>query len=595
MNTKIESYRLLQSIVAGAERVISSKQELNKINIFPVADGDTGSNLSSLMQSIIDSISTDNMSIKQLLNQISDAALIGARGNSGVIFAQYLNAVSENYQVGEENLERLIESFGKAVSSAYSALLEPKEGTILSVMRTWSETLVTNHKNGLSFENSLLHAKNKAYDAVIATQFQMVILKKNKLVDSGAKGFYYFIEGFTDFYCGIINNAKLIVTTTNNNEDIPQQHKILEKPVHRYCSEFIIKELKILEVELKNILSEKGDSLVLAGNPKKLKIHIHTNQPHKILTVLEKYGTIIYQKIDDMALQYEISQNKKSSIAIVTDSVADFPKELILTEQIHVLPMNIAINDQYFLDKLTINSEVIQAKSTPDVKMNTSQPSIQTVDALFSFLEGKYDHVIVITVSSKLSGTYQLISQRIKAKGLSDKRIHLFDSKLNSVAQGLLVKQATQLVDKGLPFEKIVEEIKKISERIFIYVAVKDLTPMIRSGRVPKHLGKMAQKFSLHPIVSLDKEGRGKLIGASFSQRKSMTKIMKKITALSRHSKLEEIAITHVLSNDDVLWCEDFLSKKLGEHFYISDSSSAIAIAAGAGSVAIAGILRENI
>ena len=588
--------RLLESIIAGAQKVINGKDELNKINVFPVADGDTGSNLASLMQTIIDNLSNNNYSTNLLFDEVASAALIGARGNSGIIFAQYLNAVSDYYSVYETNLEILVLAFNRAVKSAYDSLIEPKEGTILSVMKRWAEVLLITFKESTSFEKALLEAKGEAWKALKETQFQMSILKKNKLVDSGAKGFYYFISGFTDAYCGEkvskIQEGLIPSIKELNTEDI-KEHFISEAPKNRYCSEFIIKESQKQENDLKELLRKWGDSLVIAGNKKQIKIHIHTNHPENILALLEKTGTIIYQKVDDMQLQYEISQNRKSSIAIVTDSVADLSADFILENQIFVLPLNVSVGEQAFLDKLTINSQIFSEKYNKNLKMTTSQPSIQSVDSLFSFLEGKYEHIIVISVSSKLSGTYQLLNQRITAKKSLENRVHLIDSKLNSVAQGLLVKQVAKLISEERSIESVLNETEKITDRIFIYVAVEDLSPMINSGRIPKILGETAQKLSMHPIISLDKRGNGKLIGASFSQNKSMDKILKKINLLSKEGQIEELALTHVLSEESALKINELLKEKTTKNCEIIDSSAAIGISAGIGSLAIAGLLKE--
>lgn len=157
------------------------------------------------------------------------------------------------------------------------------------------------------------------------------------------------------------------------------------------------------------------------------------------------------------------------------------------------------------------------------------------------------------------------------------------------------MKRAAQLVEKNLSVERIVQEIEELIERIFIYVAVEDLTPMIRSGRIPKLIGEIAQKFDLYPIVSLDQEGRGKLIGVSFGRKQSMTKILKKVTALVKQEKVEELAVTHVLEDENVLWWKEALAKKMWKYFEVTEGSAVIAISAGAGSVAIAGILKEDV
>ncbi len=533
--TKIKSEdRLLESVIAGAQRVINGKDELNKINVFPVADGDTGSNLASLMQTIVDNLSNNKYSTNLLLDEVASAALIGARGNSGIIFAQYLNAVSDYYGVYETNLEILVVAFNKAVKNAYDSLIEPKEGTILSVMRRWADVLLITFKESSSFENALLEAKAEAWKALKETQFQMSILKKNKLVDSGAKGFYYFVSGFTDAYCGKSlggQQEEIIPNKKEEDKTFIKEHFISEAPKNRYCSEFIIKESQKQENDLKELLRKWGDSLVIAGNKKQLKIHIHTNHPENILALLENWGTIIYQKVDDMQLQYEISQNRKSSIAIVTDSVADLSADFILENQIFVLPLNISVGEQNFLDKLTINPQIFEEKYNKNLKMTTSQPSIQSVDSLFSFLEGK--------------------------------------------------------------IEAILNEIENIIDRVFIYVAVADLSPMINSGRIPKFLGEVAQKISMHPIISLDKRGNGKLIGGSFSQARSMDKILKKIVLLSKKGQIEELALTHVLSKEAALKLNEIIKEKTTKNSEILDSSAAIGISAGLGSLAVAGLLKE--
>lgn len=597
MGEKNENYRLLQSFRSGAEKVILQKEELNKINVFPVADGDTGSNLASLMQAIIDNVPMKNYPMDILLDEISAAALIGARGNSGIIFAQYLSAVAENYQKAETNFESFVEALEQAVNKAYSSLIDPKEGTILTVMRAWSITLVKNYRLNHSFEEALLEAKAEAQEALNATQFQMTLLRKNKLVDAGAKGFYYFILGFTDFYCGRVLKVgdEEADDGLERVKELSVNHIIAEAPRYRYCSEFIIKAPQISELQLREVLQEKGDSMVTAGNAKQLKLHMHTNEPQKVLAKLEKYGQIIYQKVDDMRLQYEISQQMLAPIAIITDSIADLPQEFVLAHQVHVLPVNVTVGDQNFLDKLTINAQLIKEKADENLKMGTSQPSIQTIDALFSFLEGKYEHVLVITVASQLSGTYQLIEQRIKEKNYSKNWIHLIDSRLNSVAQGLLVQRAAQLAERKVPIRQLVQEIQQLRERIFIYVAVADLSPMIQSGRIPQSLGAIAQKLSLHPIISLDKTGNGKLIGASLSQKQSMKKILKKIQSLAKSGQIEDIALTHVLAQGDIEDWQKILKEKTGNDYKVIESSSAIAISAGAGSIAVAGITKEQL
>ncbi|WP_303753295.1 DAK2 domain-containing protein [Enterococcus sp. S86.2] len=587
-----ERTKLLEGFLNGAKEVVNQKQELNRINVFPVADGDTGSNLAALMQTILDQVSIQTNSIKDGLNQLSEAAMMGARGNSGMIFAQYFYGLSTSYDDALVAEKALVYAAQEASKKAYQAVLEPKEGTILSVMHVWSEHLVEQIEHGNTLIEALTVAKRHTKAALEQTQFQMAVLKKNKLVDAGAKGFYYFIAGLTEYFCNgdVSHYEKMQV----DQQEAIEEHFLSEAPRYRYCSEFLVKQLTIEFDTFKAQLAHYGDSLVLIGDQTQVKIHIHTSEPARLMSYLVSNGQVTYQKVDDMQLQYQIGQNAKAKIAIVTDSIADLPKDFSLEHQVHVLPMNLLLDEETFLDKLTIEPDYLQQRLKIAKSMSTAQPNIKTVDALLSFLEGKYDHVLVISVAAKLSGTYQLITQRIKEKQLSSNWIQVIDSKLNSIAQGLLVKRAVELVEADKSFETVVNELQSLRERIFIYVAVADLDPMIQSGRIPQFLGKIAQKASVHPIVSLNEEGDGKLIGASLSQKQSLKKITKKVSGFANKQRLEAVYVTHVFNEQAALDWKTSLNARAIPVDAIVESSAAIAISAGQSSLAIAGVLKEE-
>lgn len=585
-----KNYLVCQSILNGARLVIQNKEELNSINVFPVADGDTGSNLSSLMQSIINNVSIKTDSIKEVLENLSSAALIGARGNSGLIFAQYFSALSENYS--DSNYMQM---FQRALVNAYESVSQPQEGTILSAIKVWTTVLEKEYVLTNSFSHSLIVAQEATQKAVLDTQYQLPILKKNKLVDSGAKGFYYFIKGFTETYCSQDVDKTDLIDVNMTNTYMQHENRSTEKPELRYCSEFIINHLNISRDDLKKLLLDEGDSLIVVGNSTQTKVHLHTNDPKKILQILQKFGQINYHKVDDMLIQYLATKHRKTSIAIVTDSIADISKSYIQENQIHCIPMNIISTRENFLDKITIDSGDIREKINRGDSFSTSQPSIQTVDSLLSFLENKYDHVLVLTVSAELSGTYQLISQRIKENQYSSDWIQIIDTKKNSVAQGLLVEAAVELAKSDIDFTELVRKIKEIRSKAFIYVSVPDLTPMIKSGRVPKLLGKITQTVSVVPIVGLDSLGKGKLVGVRFNQEQSLNAIMKKIKKLVKEDNLEKIVVAHV----DNIEKANLIAKKVKELTNkpcdVLESSAAIAISAGIGSIAIAGTRKREI
>lgn len=591
---KMTNQRFTQSVVAGAQMVIDHKEELNRINVFPVADGDTGSNLAALMQGIIDNLVLSEGALESQLNELATVALISARGNSGIIFAQFFSSVAEGFSGKTGTTENFIDALVYGVDKTYDSLADPKEGTILTVMRDWTTAFKLGYQGEQSLRDALLSAQKKAKQTLEDTEFQMAVLKKNRLVDSGGKGFYYFISGVTT---NLLDGPKKKWLSSQEPVDLNIKvapHHETEEPIFRYCSEFILKNITSSKESVISAIKGKGDSLIVAGNDRQVKIHLHTNHPQDVLKVLLSHGEISYQKVDDMSKQYQVSKNRRRPIAIVTDSVADLPEEWVTTYQIHIIPMNILVGNQNYLDKLTIGTDAMAQSLGKGEKISTAQPSIQTVDALLSFLQGKYDHVLVLTVSQKLSGTYQLMNQRIKERQLSTDWIKVIDSRLNTVAQGLLVKKAAEIVDEEDNFEKIVASVEQLREKIFIYVAVDDLSPMIASGRIPKFIGNLARKLSLHPIVSLDMEGNGRLTGVTLTQNQSVKKINKKIKRLMNHQHLTDSLMTHVdAKNGAVAW-----QKELGETLLVFpeviDCSAVIATSAGVGCMAIAGVLEEE-
>lgn len=591
MLEELEGRRVLQGFFQGASTLIDRKEELNKINVFPVADGDTGSNLASLMQAILDGVSPNLSSLEVILTEVADAALLGARGNSGIIFAQYLNGIAQAFEKTEKNADGFVQSLNHAVSEAYQALLEPKEGTILTVIRTWAEAVHKAFFEEHSLEKALISARTAASQAMNQTEFQLEILRKNRLVDSGAKGFYLFIEGFTVAFSGHLESR--VVEKTELPITAFQTEMVSERPLYRYCTELLVKNVAVEKDVLQEKLKNAGDSLILAGNRRVMKLHIHTNHPRRVLNVVEQYGELTQQKVDDMLLQFEVNNQRKYPIALVTDSIADLPEEFLLEEQVHVLPMDILVGETSYLDKLTIDSSLIKEKSNGSEKLSTAQPTLRSVDALLSFLEDKYEAILVVTVSSQLSGTYQLVNQRAKAKGLTDEKFQVIDSQLNSAAQGLLIQEAVQLIKREIPFKEVCAEVRKIRERCFIYVAVADLTPMLESGRIPKKIGRWAQRLHLYPIVSLDSKGNGKLSGIAFSQQHSVKKIVKKIRKLQTKNQLRALAIAHADNSEEAKRLGTLLDMERFWVEYIVESSAAITGSAGVGSVAIAGIKKE--
>jgi DegV family protein with EDD domain len=589
----IDGHSIYNLFISGANNLIYSEKFLNSINVFPVADGDTGTNLALTMKSIVFK-SIKHQSVYESLNSISQVAIQNAYGNSGMIFAQYLNGFAiESREKEKLTISEFIAIAEKAAFYAYQAVANPKEGTILSVMKGWANELKQDINNS-DFEVLLENSVKKAKGLVEKTKSQLKVLMENDVVDAGAKGFLTFIEGLLEF---TKNGVSIPITKSQNNE-IEKHINILsnfEIEKNRYCTQFYIETKKPAQF-FKNYLKELGDSLVVAGDDGHIQIHIHTDYPEKVMACLVNEERIISQKIEDMRLSSAIIHKRKNSIALVTDSIADIPRQFIDDEQISVIPINLICNSVVYQDKITMTHELFYSKMTDDkMTSTTAQPSCIVFEKVFSNLINYYDSIIGIFVSKQMSGTFENAKRVAKSLQSENKQISVIDSKLNSSAQGLLVMKAAELINKGLSHNEIVEILNKKRNDINIYVSIKDLSNMLKGGRISKTKGIILSKIKLKPVVSIDENGKGIVYKKTFSQKSAISKIINKMSDDIKQKGIENYSIVYSNSKDDIKAFEQSLINLTGmKPMFVEQISPVIGLNSGLGSFAVAYIKKGD-
>lgn len=269
-----------RAITAGIQNVISRQDYLNKINVFPVPDGDTGTNMAFTLTSILDgTINQVHTRVDQMLEKVADSAIDGARGNSGAILAQFFQGFCDGSNEVEKHTP---ESFSKAIKVgadyAREALAEPTEGTILTVITDFSNELINLLENKkLDFVHLLELGLKRAEESLQNTPNLLPILKKSGVVDSGAQGFVDLLNGIFDFInSGSIKDLK--IETFIPDDSVENSHEIhSEELKFNFCTECLIKGEDIDRKKIREELMEYGDSLVIAGSKSRAKIHIHTN------------------------------------------------------------------------------------------------------------------------------------------------------------------------------------------------------------------------------------------------------------------------------------------------------------------------------
>lgn len=586
--SKLDSEKLYYSFVSGAQEVIKNKNSLNEINVFPVADGDTGSNLSSTMHAIILEAKISG-SVKETMNSIADAALTGARGNSGIIIAQYINGIFLSLMDEEMiTVPSFAETVKKAVPYAYQAISDPVEGTIITVIREWADA-VYSHKD-LSANFSELFSKSliTANNSLAATTTRLKVLQDSKVVDSGAKGFVYFLQGFAAF----LRTGKVDLEVGDEPEELTFNEELIHSQGeirHRYCTEALLSADAIDLEALKAELALYGDSLIVAGNNHKARIHIHANAPEQVFQVLRKKGIILQQKADDMVRQNEAAFDRKYAIALITDSIADVPQAMLDRYQVHMLPLNLNFDNTSYLDKVTMTPELFYPMLEDAVEYpKSSQPNPIVVEKYLETVLAHYDEVIILTVAKEQSGTNSVFQNAASKKLREGKRIAVIDSKRNSGAEGLLVMKAAEMIAAETPFDAIVATIERLRDRTNIFVSVNNLKYMVRSGRLSKVSGLAAMSVNLKPVVSIDAEGKGSIAEKAFSEKGNEKKIFRLLEKVNAEETVSRYAIVHANNPEKAEAYRKRSVALLGkEPEYIMNISTIVGMSAGVGTVAI--------
>jgi len=587
---EIDGRRLYYTFIAGAKKILDNQMELNKINVFPVKDGDTGTNLASTIRSVIETIHPDK-SFKVTADLIAEATLVNARGNSGIIFAQFMYGLSiETGNYRTVTLHQFAESVKNSVRYIYEAVANPIEGTMLTVIKEWADFIYNNYNVFPDFNQLLIKSMVVLEKSLIETKSKLKVLANANVVDAGAKGFVLFIEGIIEFISKS-NIRNLVKSKTEIVLFSGIEDHASESITYRYCTEAILKKVNLDSKGLTDILQTYGDSIVVAGSESTRRIHVHTDKPADLFHQLKDLGTITFQKADDMVRQSEAVYNRKWKIALVTDSTCDLSSELIDHYQINMLPININFGDNHYLDKVTIQPEhfyqqLEQTKEFP----KTAQVNEKAFVNLYSHLASHYDSIIAVHLTDKFSGTF--FSSQKAAQSISkefNKPISVINSKNLSGALGLIVLRIAQAIDEGKPHDKIVEMAEKWVTDSRIFVSVKTLKYMVRGGRVSHFKGLIAHLLNVNPIVSMDENGKSTVFGKTYSQKSNMEKVMEHIKTISNNKGIWNYIVLHANNNDGAQWYAEKMRKLTGkEPTSVVNISPVIGANAGIGAASVA-------
>lgn len=570
----LNGVRLQRAIVAGADWVVAMQKHLDAINVFPVPDGDTGSNMASTMKSIAERAKENiDKSLHKVSDALADSALMGAKGNSGAILAQFFQGLAEGLK-GQRKVTT--ERFGHAVQvaadKAREAMSSPREGTIITVISEWSERIKENCKKTTDFDELLRDSLAWAKQALQRTPDQLAVLKKAGVVDAGAQGFVYMLEGIVTFMeKGDLSSSRQDAQNYADIDTIPLIEDTFfddhETSQFRYCTECLLVGDHIDTTKLRTGLETLGDSLIVAGSPTKTKIHIHTNHPAKVFALAAPQGEFREQKVDDMIQQnHDAHHNEKCKVAIVADTGCDIPEELREKYNIHFIHHSLVFGDsETYLDKIGLDRDDFYARlKNFSIPIKTSQPTPAQFKRLYTFLTKYYDACVSIHLPPAHSGTIH--GARRVASEFGEKVV-VVDSHRNSMAMGLVVLEAAKAAAEGKDLAEVVRVAEDAADKADAFFCFDTLKYHLRGGRLSNSAGTIASFLQLRPIIAFKKDGTVTLGGVAFSRHGARNKAWAQTKKHAMGKKNLRFMVAHADAPELANW----FVQKIKETFEVDD------------------------
>ncbi len=525
--------RLRRSLIAACDYAQSQRSELNRINVFPVPDGDTGTNLALTVRAIGDHL-RDNTErdVGVVAHDAAQAAVLGARGNCGMMLSHFLLGFAESVK-GQERIstEEFGVALGAGVEKLYDALENPVEGTILSVMRDSAEAARTSRAT--DFVPLVTEVVKEARASLARTPDQLAVLKKAGVVDAGAKGFVSILEGVLMLVEGV---TVAVVADAAGGEGLAaaMAEYPAEEEQYRFCTEALVRGDSLpTQREVQAVLREHGDSLIVIRSEDVLKVHVHTDEPEDVFTYLRTVGSLVTHKAEDMQVQHETIgrsgghiQLARRPVAVVTDSACDLSEEVVRAHGIRVLPMSLVDGDRTYRDGVDLSATDFHARlASSDALPTTSQPAPAEFLEAFEQAAEEGESIIGVFVSSTLSGTVG--AAEVAARRVEGVPIRVTDSLGASLLQGLLTLKAAELGEIGWGADAIADELVRIRRQSGILFTVSTFDRLIASGRVGRGKALLGRFLGLKPILGLTPEGEVVAFGKAFGDKRARPELLR--------------------------------------------------------------------
>ena len=510
-------FGLRGALIAGGQRVIGERDAINRINVWPVADHDTGTNLAATLGAVL--VGLRELRLPRagaVLRRAATEAGDGARGNAGAILAQFFQGAADALADAPRlTMTSLAAAAARGSALARPAMAAPQEGTMLTVIQAFEDELRAQAGAGVrDCRVGFGQALERARAALLETRKQLPALRAAGVVDAGARGFVSLLEGIGEYIerGRIISAGEVPAELVAAGVDAARG----EAADHRYCAECVIAAPNVDRAGVKAALQALPLSRqVITGTREQTRLHAHLDDPAQLFAVAARFGAVSGERTEDLARS---AGRRRRRVAIATDSGADLPAEALARLDIHVVPQRLSVDGRDHIDGVTISTdEFYHAMRTSAVPPRTSQPSPGDFRRMFEHLLGHHDRVVEVSLARTLSGTLQSAERAAARAG--PERVRLFDTGSVAAGQALLVIWAAEAAQAGLDAPRILDGLARMKPRTSVHALIGDVQYAVRGGRAPKAALTLTRLLRFALTLKIRPNGRLGLAGGLWGRK----------------------------------------------------------------------------
>lgn len=545
----VDGRRLRRAVLAACDHGQQVKAELNRINVFPVADGDTGTNLSLTLDAVASGLAGSlERRVDKVAAAVARSALLGARGNCGMMLSQFLLGFSGGLEGrARASLTDVSLALMAGARSLDGAVEDPVEGTILTVVRDSATRAVEEggEDGAGDFADSMARVLETARESLARTPDLLPVLAEAGVVDAGAMGFVQMLEGVVslieqgDHEAAVQEQVAEDLVAELSRADWSPIGGVSHPFTHgsrRYCTEILVEGPNLPSGKtVRAALSEGTEELLVIRSEEILKVHLHTDEPQAAIDYCATVGTVTAHKAEDMLAQFEAARRAgedavRRPVGILVDSGSDLPETVVRAHGIHVVPLLLIEDGKTLRDGIDVTAEEFHARLESGRTLpSTSQPPPGDFMAAFERASSESEVVIGVLVAAALSGIYRSAENATRMVPQLD--IRLVDSEAASLLVGLLALKAAELAEAGWSADDIVAEVRRVRRQSGILFTVRNLDRLIASGRVSQFAGWFGGILDLKPVLGVGPDGRIKAYGKARGPKRARRLMMEKVAA----------------------------------------------------------------